>query len=408
MPLLGSARAGERRSAHRPEPYVSGAVRAARARARALALGLLDDRLRLLLLRVGGAGHDRDDVAHGLVLRPDDRDPPAETVDVDAVGHLEDVGHVVADQDHRDAVVAHPQDELEHVGRLLDAQCRRRLVEDDHLAAEGRGARHRHALPLAAGERLHLLADVLDRQDSQVGHLLPGLVAHAGAVELAEHLAEQARRPRLAAEEQVVGDVERGRDGERLVDGLNPVRPRVDRRAHLDRLAVEADLALVGDHRPRERLDERRLAGAVVADDGEDLARQQLEVRPGERRDVPVALDEAPSLQDRRLLLGGGHALTFRIHWSMATATMISTPTAKSCQRTSTPVSVRPLRSTPTTGARTSVPNRGPRPPKRLFPPITPAVMESRFAVPPACGLADAMRPISIHAATAQMSPPTT
>ena len=244
--------------------------------------------------------------------------------------------------------VADLEDHLEHVRGLLDAERRGRLVEDDHLAAERRGAGHGHALALTAGERLDLLGDVLDRHDPQVGHLLLGLGLHLRAVELAEDLAHDARRARLAAEEQVVGDVQRGRDRQRLVDGLDPVRARIQRRAHVDRLAVEQDLALVGHDRAGEALDQRGLAGAVVADHGQDLARPQVEVRAAERGHVAVALDQAAGLEDvhRRR-----HAFTLRIHWSIATAAMIRKPTAKSCHSTSTPASVSPLRSTPTISA---------------------------------------------------------
>src|SRR5215207_1881895 len=300
---------------------------------------------------------------------------------------------------------------------FLDAQRRGRLVEDDHLAAERRRASDGHALALTAGQRLHLLRDVLDRHDPELGHLLLRLGAHLAAVQLAEDRAHDAGRPRLAAEIQVVGDVQRRRHRQRLIDGLDAVSASVDRRAHVDRLPVEADLALVGDHGAGEALDQRRLAGAVVADYGEDLARHQVEVRPCQRGHVPVALHQAAGLENRRhaglpirRFSGGGsghYVFTFRIHWSIATAAMIMTPTAKSCQRTSTPLSVKPFRSTPTIIAPNSVPMTRPRPPNRLVPPITTAVIESRLAVAPACGLAEAMRPISIHAATAQIRPAT-
>ena len=46
----------------------------------------------------------------------------------------------------------------------------------------------------------------------------------------------------------------------------------------MHRLTVEADRPLVGMDRARERFDQRRLPGAVVADDRENLARVELEV----------------------------------------------------------------------------------------------------------------------------------
>ena len=50
-----------------------------------------------------GAGHQGHRVRHGNRLGVDDAQAAAEAVDVDAVGDLEDVGHIVADQDHRGA-----------------------------------------------------------------------------------------------------------------------------------------------------------------------------------------------------------------------------------------------------------------------------------------------------------------
>ncbi len=55
-------------------------------------------------------------------------------------------------------------------------------------------------------------------------------------------------------------------------------------------------------------------------------------------------------------------------------------------------MSVRPLRNTPTMSAPTRVPMMMPRPPKRLVPPSTTAVMASRFSVCPALGSPAPMR----------------
>jgi hypothetical protein len=56
-------------------------------------------------LRLHRAGHDRDPVGHLVLGGVDDRDPAAEAVDVDAVGDLEDVRHVVADRHDRQAAL---------------------------------------------------------------------------------------------------------------------------------------------------------------------------------------------------------------------------------------------------------------------------------------------------------------
>ena len=83
-----------------------------------------------------------------------------------------------------------------------------------------------------------------------------------------KHRAERARLALLAAEEQVVGDVEAGCDRERLVDGLDAGVARLHRVLEVHGLAVEQDLALVRHERAGQALISARLAGAVVADDG--------------------------------------------------------------------------------------------------------------------------------------------
>ena len=78
-----------------------------------------------------------------------------------------------------------------------------------------------------------------------------------------------------------------------LIDGLDAGVPRLHRRLEVHRLALERDLAVVGDHGAGNRLDERRFAGAVVADDGEDFARIEIEIGMVEGGDTAIALDEA-------------------------------------------------------------------------------------------------------------------
>ena len=57
-------------------------------------------------------------------------------------------------------------------------------------------------------------------------------------------------------------------------------------------LAVQEDLAGVGDQGPGQGLDQGRLAGAVVADDRQHLAREQVEVDAVEADDLAEGLDQ--------------------------------------------------------------------------------------------------------------------
>ena len=103
----------------------------------------------------------------------------------------------------------------------------------------------------------------------------------------------------LATEENVGGDVERRRDGEVLIDGFDTGAARVSWGVEMRAFAVEEDLPLVGLQRARECLDQCRLAGAVVADDREDLSRVQLEIGPIQGGDVSVAFDDPARFEDR-------------------------------------------------------------------------------------------------------------
>src|SRR5438105_1349387 len=354
--------------------------------------------------RLHGAGHDGDRVGHGVGFGIDDGDAAPEAMDVDAVGHVEDVGHVVADEDDGQAAPLHVEHELQHLARLFDSERGGGLVHDHHPRAEGGGARHGDALRVAAREGLHRLVHTLDSEQPEGGEPLARLAAHAGPVQVAEERSDQPGPAPLAAEEHVLGHGQRRRQRQVLVDGLDAGGPSVQRRAEVDRPAVHQDLTGVGPEGPRQDLDHGGLAGAVVADHSQYLARLEVEVGVVDGHHLAEALDEPPRLQDRSGWGGAGgvHVASLRIHWSRATATMMSRPTVSSCQVFCRPASARPLRNTPTMRAPKSVPVMLPRPPKRLVPPMTAAVMLSRLAVAPALGLTAPMRPMRIQAATDQ------
>ncbi|MCY1302655.1 hypothetical protein D9M70_523250 [compost metagenome] len=144
----------------------------------------------------------------------------------------------------------------------------------------------------------------------------------------------------------------------------------------MDWLALEHDLTLIGRDGARYRLDHRGLAGTVVADHGEDLAGIEVEVGIVEGGHATVALDEAAGCENGFLC---HQAATFLIHWSMATAVMISTPVRKTFHCGSAPSMLRPMETTPTIIAPIRVPRIDPRPPKSEMPPITAAVMACRL-----------------------------
>ena len=89
----------------------------------------------------------------------------------------------------------------------------------------------------------------------------------------------------------------------------------------VDLLAVEQVLALVAGLDPGDRLDQRRLAGAVVADERDDLTGVDLEVDVGERLHGAEALRHSLGLEERAhrgRVLGrgaGASSSTRRSYW---------------------------------------------------------------------------------------------
>src|SRR5690606_31330955 len=106
-------------------------------------------------------------------------------------------------------------------------------------------------------------------------------------------------------------------------DGLDAGLARLDRRAEVDRPAFQPDLAFVRRDGAGDRLDHRGFSGPVVADNGKNLARIEIEVGVVEGGDAAVALDETPSCENGFL---SHQPATFLIHWSIATAVMMRTP----------------------------------------------------------------------------------
>src|SRR6266704_3459461 len=162
---------------------------------------LVHDARAVVVRRVDGdrTGHDGHHLGHRVFIRLDHGHPAAEPLDVDPVRDLEDVRHVVADQDDGQAAVADPADKVEHLAGLLDPERRGRLVHDDHVLGPGGRPGHRDTLPLTAGKVLHGLGQ-RPQADLQLGHLLRRAPAHGRLVEHPEHAAEHPLAALFAAE----------------------------------------------------------------------------------------------------------------------------------------------------------------------------------------------------------------
>ena len=143
------------------------------------------------------------------------------------------------------------------------------------------------------------------------------------------------------------------RDGQRrdqreiLVDGVDPERACVVDRPEGRLLAVDEDPARVGPVEAAQDLDERRLAGAVVADQAEALALAEAERDVDEGRDGAEPLREV--LDPDRGRRVGAHCSLPRFR-SRATCTlttieaMIAIPMIRSNVNALTPMMLNPVR----------------------------------------------------------------
>ena len=148
------------------------------------------------------------------------------------------------------------------------------------------------------------------------------LAVHLGLVDKSRKKAEQLLR-RLAAEEDVGGHVLLLGQRQVLVDHLDAELAPLAGIERQDVLAVEFDRAGIGAIDAGDGLHQRRLAGAIVADEADHLARLDRQVDAMQHVDGAKALADA--LQGEK-----GHTRdSFRTwYWSMNTARISTAPIA--------------------------------------------------------------------------------
>lgn len=103
----------------------------------------------------------------------------------------------------------------------------------------------------------------------------------------------------LAAEEYVGGGRQIVGQREVLIDDLDPDRAGVDGPVEMDRTATEADFAMAGAEIAGDDLDQRRLAGAVVAHQANHFARLHMHIDVMQRADGAELLANAGEFEDR-------------------------------------------------------------------------------------------------------------
>ena len=240
------------------------------------------------------AGRDRlDDLLLGRRLALVEGDRPAEPQNGDPVATSKTSCRLCEIEDDREPLVGEAVDELEHLLGLRDAERGGRLVEDHEARVPHHRAGDGDRLPLAAGERGHRLADRANRGHREALHRLGRLGLHDRLLEPLEHVVG------LAAEIHVLDDVEVVAERKILVDDLDPELRRVLRPVDVHDLAVEHDVAAVRRVDAGDALDQGRLAGAVVSDEGHHLSGPDLELDFRERLHRAEALRDPVKLEQR-------------------------------------------------------------------------------------------------------------
>ncbi len=108
--------------------------------------------------------------------------------------------NIMRDENHRNAFLAHPMDQPQYVGALLDAQRRRWFVENQHPRPEVNCARDGERLPFTARHRAHGLVWVAQPD----AHLSELVARHARAGVEVHHL-DEAQPPflRFATQKEI-------------------------------------------------------------------------------------------------------------------------------------------------------------------------------------------------------------
>ena len=191
----------------------------------------------------------------------------------DAVGDLQDLGQPVRDVDHPQPLLAQIAQQVEQAGGVAFGQRRGRLVEQQHLGVQRQRPRDLHPL-LLPGRQVRQRRARVDAAAHPLQRLGRAPVERAAiddaeAVRLvAQHARWRRRRDRSPGSAPAAPATRPG--GSRRPGSAATGRPMLT-------------VALVGQVAPGRDLHQRRLAGAVAADQTDDLAGRDREV------DAPAA-----------------------------------------------------------------------------------------------------------------------
>ena len=224
-------------------------------------------------------GHRGDEIVHGeRAARAHGRDAAVAQHGA-AVGDGDHLVETMGDVDHGGAVCLHAGEHRKQPLDLALFERRRGLVENEDTALPAQRLGDRHQLALGEAERgdgpVGIGVEVELSEHGARGR------AHACAIDHGER-AEPSHRK--VAERDVFRDRQRRHQAQLLRDGHDARRNRVARTGKMPLLAIDSHHAAIGTENPAQDADQRGLAGAVLADNGVDLAESDVEVDAVERR----------------------------------------------------------------------------------------------------------------------------
>src|SRR5215204_7712699 len=130
--------------------------------------------------------------------------------------------------------------------------------------------------------------------DFKAREKVAGFLLHTAKI---QEEAPRTRMRELAPEEEIGGDIEVIGEREILIHRFDAEILSVAWAAETHGMALEHDLALIRSDRTGQHFDQRRFARGVVAAERVDLAGEDPEVDPVERRHAAVALRDGAHLR---------------------------------------------------------------------------------------------------------------
>jgi hypothetical protein len=101
----------------------------------------------------------------------------------DVVSYLEDIVHVVRDEDDAETAVGKASNEIENLLGLGYTESRSRLIEDHELGVPEHGASDGHCLALATRQTRHLLANRLQGANRKTCERFGSATLHRDLIE---------------------------------------------------------------------------------------------------------------------------------------------------------------------------------------------------------------------------------